>query len=63
MEHEFIELFKGYEGDFGMADMSKTEPDSEKNKKKPTTNTGRPVTLDDYKNHLQKKNQLGFNLQ
>ena len=32
MEKEFIELFKGYEGDFGMADMSKTELDSEKNK-------------------------------
>ena len=53
MEKEFIELFKGYEGDFGMADMSKTELDSEKNKIKPNYEwAGRPVTLDDYKNHL-----------
>ncbi len=32
MENEFIELFNGYEGDFGIADMSRTSIDSEKNK-------------------------------
>ena len=61
MEHEFIELFKGYERDFGMADMSKTELDSEKNKIKPNYEwAGRPVTLDDYKNHLQGKKSIGI---
>ena len=61
MEHEFIELFKGYEGDFGMADMSKTELDSEKNKIKPNYEwAGRPVTLADYQNHLQGKKSIGI---
>ena len=32
MEKEFIELFKGYEGDFGMADMANTSLESENNK-------------------------------
>ena len=30
MEKEFIELFKGYEGDFGIADMSNPSIDSDK---------------------------------
>ena len=61
MEKEFIELFKGYEGDFGMADMSKTELDSEKNKIKPNYEwAGRPVTLDDYRNHLQGRKSIGI---
>ena len=35
MVDEFIKLFTGYEGDFGIADMSKTSLDSNKNKIKP----------------------------
>ena len=38
MVNEFIKLFTGYEGDFGIADMSKTSLDSNKNKIKPNTN-------------------------
>ncbi len=61
MEKEFIELFKGYEGDFGMADMSKTELDSEKNKIKPNYEwAGRPVASDDYRNHLQGRKSIGI---
>ena len=40
MEKEFIELFKGYEGDFGMADMSNTSIDADKNKIKPKVKFG-----------------------
>ena len=35
MENEFIKLFTGYGGDFGIADMSRTEIDAGKNKIKP----------------------------
>ena len=48
MEHEFIELFKGYEGDFGMADMSKTELDSEKNKIKEMKEKGSSVFVSSH---------------
>ena len=46
MVKEFIKLFSGYDGDFGIADMSKAEAlDSEKNKVKPDYEwSGRPVT-------------------
>ena len=61
MVNEFIKLFTGYEGDFGIADMSKTSLDSNKNKIKPNYEwAGRPVTLDDYKNHLQGKKSIGI---
>ena len=61
MEKEFIELFKGYEGDFGMADMSNTSLDSEKNKIKPNYEwAGRPVTGTDYTNHLTGKQSIGI---
>ena len=32
MVKEFIELFTGYSGDFGIADMSSAKLDSERNK-------------------------------
>jgi len=53
MVDEFIKLFTGYEGDFGIADMSKTSLDTSKNKIKPNYEwAGRPVSSIDYKNHL-----------
>jgi len=55
MEKEFIELFKGYEGDFGIADMSNTSIDSDKNKIKPNYEwAGRPITEKDYLDHYYK---------
>ena len=61
MEKEFIELFKGYEGDFGMADMANTSLDFEKNKIKPNYEwAGRPVTTTDYTNHLTGKKSIGI---
>jgi len=61
MEKEFIELFKGYEGDFGMADMSNTSIDSDKNKIKPNYEwAGRPLTDNDYLNHLAGKKSIGI---
>ena len=39
MVNEFIKLFTGYEGDFGIADMSKTSLDSNKNKIKHLKNS------------------------
>ena len=61
MDKEFIELFKGYEGDFGMADMSNTSVDTDKNKIKPNYEwAGRPVTDSDYLNHLQGKKSIGI---
>ena len=54
MVEKFIELFKGYEGDFGIADMSKAELDSERNKLKPNYEwAGRPITASDYKSHIE----------
>ena len=61
MEKEFIELFKGYEGDFGMADMSNPSIDADKNKIKPNYEwAGRPVTDTDYKDHLLGKKSIGI---
>ena len=61
MEKEFIELFKGYEGDFGMADMSNTSIDSDKNKIKPNYEwAGRPITDNDYLDHLAGKKSIGI---
>ena len=61
MEKEFIELFKGYEGDFGMADMSNTSMDADKNKIKPNYEwAGRPITDNDYLDHLAGKKSIGI---
>ena len=62
MVNEFIKLFTGYEGDFGIADMSKTSLDSNKNKIKPNYEwAGRPVSSIDYKNLRSSLNiQLNF---
>ena len=61
MVEKFIELFKGYEGDFGIADMSKTELDSERNKLKPNYEwAGRPITVTDYQNHIEGKTSIGI---
>ena len=35
MVEAFIKLFSGYDGDFGIADMSSAKLDSERNKLKP----------------------------
>jgi len=60
MENEFIKLFTGYGGDFGIADMSRTELDAGKNKIKPGYEwAGRPLTINDYKDHLQGKISIG----
>ena len=51
MLDEYIKLFSGYDGDFGIADMSKAKLDSERNKLKPDYEwAGRPITPADYKN-------------
>mgnify|MGYP001001315515 FL=1 len=61
MVNEFIKLFTGYEGDFGIADMSKTSLDSNKNKIKPNYEwAGRPVSSIDYKNHIEGKISIGI---
>ena len=61
MEKEFIELFKGYEGDFGMADMSNTSIDADKNKIKPNYEwAGHPITDRDYLDHLAGKKSIGI---
>jgi hypothetical protein len=53
MLDEYIKLFSGYDGDFGIADMSKAKLDSERNKLKPDYEwAGRPITPFDYKNHI-----------
>ena len=45
MLDEYIKLFSGYDGDFGIADMSKAKLDSERNKLKPDYEwSGRPIT-------------------
>ena len=61
MVNEFIKLFSGYSGDFGIADMSKATLDSEKNKLKPDYEwSGRPVTPQDYENHIKGKISIGI---
>jgi hypothetical protein len=60
MVDEFIKLFTGYRGDFGIADMSRTSLDSDKNKIKPNYEwAGRPLSINDYKDHLQGKISIG----
>ena len=61
MVEKFIELFKGYEGDFGIADMSTAEIDSERNKLKPNYEwAGRPITASDYQNHIEGRTSIGI---
>jgi len=61
MLDEYIKLFSGYDGDFGIADMSKAKLDSERNKLKPDYEwAGRPITLVDYKNHIDGKISIGI---
>ncbi len=61
MVDDFIELFTGYQGDFGIADMSSAELDEEKNKLKPNYEwAGRPITQGDYKDHVQGKISIGI---
>ena len=60
MVDEFIKLFTGYRGDFGIADMSRTSVDADKNKIKPNYEwAGRPLSINDYKDHLQGKISIG----
>ena len=60
MLDEYIKLFSGYDGDFGIADMSKAKLDSERNKLKPDYEwAGRPITPFDYKNHIDGKISIG----
>ena len=61
MFEEYIKLFTGYDGDFGIADMAKAKLDSERNKLKPDYEwSGRPITPVDYKNHLEGKISIGI---
>ena len=61
MVNEFIKLFSGYDGNFGIADMSSAKLDSEKNKLKPDYEwSGRPITDEDYKNHIEGKISIGI---
>ena len=61
MVKEFIELFTGYSGDFGIADMSSAKLDSERNKLKPDYEwSGRPVTEEDYRNHIAGNISIGI---
>jgi len=61
MVEKFIELFKGYEGDFGIANLSKSEFDAERSKLKPDyTWAGQPITAFDYKNHIDGKISIGI---
>ena len=61
MVNEFIKLFSGYDGNFGIADMSSAKLDSEKNKLKPDYEwSGRPITDEDYKNHIEGKVSIGI---
>ena len=63
MLDEYIKLFSGYDGDFGIADMSKAKLDSERNKLKPDYEwAGRPITPVDYKNHIDGRYQSEYNL-
>ena len=61
MVDEFIKLFTGYQGDFGIADMSSAQLDTEKNKLKPNYEwAGRPITQGDYKDHIEGKISIGI---
>jgi len=61
MEKEFIELFKGYEGDFGIAHLSRSEFDTERSKLKPDyTWVHKPITPSDYRSHLEGKISIGI---
>ena len=61
MVNEFIKLFSGYDGNFGIADMSSAKLDSEKNKLKPDYEwSGRPITDEDYQNHIDGKISIGI---
>ena len=61
MVDEFIKLFSGYDGDFGIADMSNVKLDAERNKLKPDYEwAGRPITNSDYKDHIEGKTSIGI---
>ena len=61
MVEKFIELFTGYQGDFGIADMSSAQLDTDKNKVKPNYEwAGRPITQGDYKDHIEGKISIGI---
>ena len=60
MVEAFIKLFSGYDGDFGIADMSSAKLDSERNKLKPDYEwAGRPITSSDYNDHVKGKISIG----
>ena len=61
MVEKFIELFNGYQGDFGIADMSSAQLDTDKNKLKPNYEwAGRPITQGDYRDHVEGKISIGI---
>ena len=61
MVNDFIKLFTGYQGDFGIADMSSAQLDTDKNKLKPNYEwAGRPITQGDYKDHIEGKISIGI---
>ena len=61
MVNEFIKLFSGYDGDFGIADMSKAKLDKERNKIKPDYIwSGKAVTATEYKKHIEGEISIGI---
>jgi hypothetical protein len=61
MVDEFIKLFSGYDGDFGIADMSSAKLDVERNKLKPDYEwAGRPIASSDYQDHINGKISIGI---
>ena len=58
MVDEFIKLFTGYQGDFGIADMSSAQLDTEKNPLITSLNALTKVNLKEFK---EKSEFVGWN--
>ena len=61
MIEDFIKIFSGFDLDFGKADMSNIEVDTERNKVKPRYEwAGRNINTQDYQLHLNGKISIGI---
>ena len=61
MIKDFIKIFSGFDLDFGKADMSNIEVDTERNKVKPRYEwAGRNIPTQDYQLHLNGKISIGI---
>ena len=59
--NDYIKIFSGFNLDFGKADMSNVEVDTERNKVKPRYEwAGRSITTQDYQLHLDGKVSIGI---